>query len=482
MLLELALHLRAARVMNVSHNTPLQSPTGRINRKWLLRFQKRHPEIGGTYARQLEHARKEGATYENARRWFDAVEVMQEEYSYRPDDIWNMDESGFGIGEEQAFKVLVYLDSTQKHRVVGGKQEWVTDIECISAAGKALAPLIIFKGSALNSRWLNEQSPQGWHFATSKNGWTSNDLGLAWLKTVFEPLSRATAAGRRRLLVADGHGSHIRANFIAYCMEHDIDLLIMPPHCSHKLQPLDVGVFSAFKRYHTIETHALSRLSSQRILRSEWIELLSKARKKAMTKENILAGWRGTGLWPAAPMRVLRYLPKLSPPPTTQVATPNTTTNLDLSLLLSSPPEAVELSRSNKRFSESLHECPAVVSPVRRYADRMVRMCKTQNATIAIMAKQLAEKDELLKKRKKAKTGKRVLLEGVSIYTTADVLRIAREAEAAIAAQKHTKRQQKEKTPEIETEVEDEDSDDFDIFDLEPATRGRRAVLSHVLV
>jgi hypothetical protein len=52
------------------------------------------------------------------RRWFDAVKAMQEEYSYRPDDIWNMDESGFGIGKEQAFKVLVYLDSTQKHWVV----------------------------------------------------------------------------------------------------------------------------------------------------------------------------------------------------------------------------------------------------------------------------------------------------------------------------------------------------------------------------
>jgi hypothetical protein len=34
-------------------------------------------------------------------------------------------------------------------------------------------------------------------------------------------------------------------------MEHIIDLLIMPPHCSHVLQPLDVGVFPAFKRYCT---------------------------------------------------------------------------------------------------------------------------------------------------------------------------------------------------------------------------------------
>jgi hypothetical protein len=240
---------------------------------------------------------------------------MLQEHKYNPADMWNMDESGFGIGEELAIKVLVHLDSTQKHKVVGGKQEWATTIECISAAGEALAPLIIFKGQDMNTRWLNEQSPQGWHFATSKNGWTSNNLGLAGLMNIFEPLTREKAAGRQRLLVADGHGSHIQGDFIAYCMENKIDLLIMPAHCSHILQPLDVGVFTAFKLYHAVETHAISRLSSQRILRAEWIELLSRAREKAMSKENILSGWRGTGLWPALPMRVLRGLLKDSPVP-----------------------------------------------------------------------------------------------------------------------------------------------------------------------
>jgi hypothetical protein len=44
------------------------------------------------------------------------------------------------------------------------------------------------------------------------------------------------------------------------------------------------------------------------------------------------------------------------------------------------------------------------------------------------------------------------LLDGVSIYTTADVLRVAREAEAATAARKCAKRRQKEK---------DKDSDDL---------------------
>jgi hypothetical protein len=87
-------------------------------------------------------------------------------------------------------KVLVYLDKHIKYKVIGGKQEWVTDIECMSAAGEALPPLLIFKGANMNTRWINEQSPQGWHFATSKNGWTSNNLCLEWLKRVFEPHTR----------------------------------------------------------------------------------------------------------------------------------------------------------------------------------------------------------------------------------------------------------------------------------------------------
>ena len=54
----------------------------------------------------------------------------------------------------------------------------------------------------------------------------------------------------------DGHSSHITANAIALCMRDAIDLLILPPHCSHVLQPLDVGVFAPLKRALTSETDA----------------------------------------------------------------------------------------------------------------------------------------------------------------------------------------------------------------------------------
>ena len=77
---------------------------------------------------------------------------MLQEYKYLPADMWNIDKLGFSIGEEQAIKVLIYLNGDQKYKVIRGKQEWVIVIKCINAAGEVLALLVIFKGQNVNTR------------------------------------------------------------------------------------------------------------------------------------------------------------------------------------------------------------------------------------------------------------------------------------------------------------------------------------------
>ena len=107
---------------------------------------------------------------------------------------------------------------------------------------------------------------------------------------MFEPLTRLTNPLLYRLLIIDGHGSYITANVIAHCMEHAIDLLILPPHTSHMLQPLDVSVFAPLKRALASETDAASRLDSGRILRVEWTSIYIRARQKALVLANIISG------------------------------------------------------------------------------------------------------------------------------------------------------------------------------------------------
>jgi hypothetical protein len=47
--------------------------------------------------------------------------------------------------------------------------------------------------------------------------------------------------------VYDNHESHVSIEVINFAREKNIIILTQPPHCSHKLQPLDVGMLHSFK-------------------------------------------------------------------------------------------------------------------------------------------------------------------------------------------------------------------------------------------
>ena len=50
------------------------------------------------------------------------------------------------------------------------------------------------------------------------------------------------------LLLLDNHYSHLAIDVLDYCKDNGVVLLSFPPHCSHKLQPLDRTVFGPLKK------------------------------------------------------------------------------------------------------------------------------------------------------------------------------------------------------------------------------------------
>jgi len=120
-------------------------------------------------------------------------------------------------------------------KVIKGRQEWITAIECVSAAGFAIPPLLIFKAEYTNTSWIPASAPLDWRFSTSNSGWTSNSYAFEWIRTIFEPYIRPASLKERRLLTMDSHSSHISTDLIAFYIDNAIDLLILPPHCSYVL-------------------------------------------------------------------------------------------------------------------------------------------------------------------------------------------------------------------------------------------------------
>jgi len=83
----------------------------------------------------------------------------------------------------------------------------------------------------------------------SPNGWTDDFLCTEWFEKTFIPQAQArNDTGAPILLIYDGHGSHTTSRMVELALANNIHLFCLPPHTTHKLQPLDVGVFGPLQR------------------------------------------------------------------------------------------------------------------------------------------------------------------------------------------------------------------------------------------
>ncbi|EMD60751.1 hypothetical protein COCSADRAFT_163186 [Bipolaris sorokiniana ND90Pr] len=109
-----------------------------------------------------------------------------------------------------------------------GGREWVTFIAGINAAGWSIPPFLIFTGKHYLSAWYEEaEIPRDWVIVVSDNGWTNNELGVAWIK-------------------------HFDA------------------HTKTRV-PLDVGCFSPLKRAYSREVESLIRYHINHITKLEFL-------------------------------------------------------------------------------------------------------------------------------------------------------------------------------------------------------------------
>ena len=66
---------------------------------------------------------------------------------------------------------------------------------------------------------------------------------------------RASPRNQLILLIINGYNSYITSKLIIAYISRSINLLIILPHCSYMLQPLNIGVFSPLKRFYSLEVN-----------------------------------------------------------------------------------------------------------------------------------------------------------------------------------------------------------------------------------
>lgn len=320
-------HLMPTRQMIINIITPLCN--WEPSDQWVTRFLHRnHDTLITAWTTPMETSRHEADSRDRYRLYFDLLHSKIKEHEVEAENTYNMDEKGFMIGvigrSKRIFDKALYGKKQYKQSTHDGNREWVTVLATICADESTLPVGVIFpaKGDEVQQSWVREIDPEEHkiHFATSPNRWTSNDLGLAWLKQVFDRYTKKKARRKYRLLILDGHGSHVTKAFIDYCDKHRILLLIFPPHATHTLQPLDVVCFKSLAQNYSNEllNRHHTRLNWNPVDKSDFISLFWPSWKKTFTKPLVKRAFETTGICPPNPDVILdRFRTPTPPPPAT---------------------------------------------------------------------------------------------------------------------------------------------------------------------
>jgi hypothetical protein len=133
----------------------------------------------------------------------------------------------------------------------------------------------------------------------SPNGWTDDFLCMQWFQKSFLPQASArNTSGKPILLIYDGHGSHETHPLRQLAVDNNIILLSLPPHTTHKLQPLDVGVFGPFQRAWADRCDEVVEDTGEEIPREDFVKEYMDVRARTFSANTISQAFKKCGIHP----------------------------------------------------------------------------------------------------------------------------------------------------------------------------------------
>ncbi|KIJ47649.1 hypothetical protein M422DRAFT_135040, partial [Sphaerobolus stellatus SS14] len=132
----------------------------------------------------------------------------------------------------------------------------------------------------------------------TENGWTNDMICHQWFGKVFLPFAKSHGDPTKPiLLIIDGHGSHETTEMLDKAFEQNTILAELPPHTTHRLQPLDVGIFGPLQRSWIKHCEDMG-VKRQEITRETLIPEYMKIRAKSITIASVHNAFKKSGIWP----------------------------------------------------------------------------------------------------------------------------------------------------------------------------------------
>ncbi|XP_034825562.2 uncharacterized protein [Maniola hyperantus] len=285
--------------------------TGRAGRDWFNMFMKRNPNISIRKAQLMNPARAQKLNKSIVQHHFQEIKKLYDELDIpnHPERLYNIDEKGCRLTIHHQQKVLAEKGNRRVHMVAHEHAENVTIAVCVSAAGNSIPPMILFKGIRLKQEFT-DNLPPGTLVKMAPKGSMTSSLFINFI----EHLGKYKSPGKC-LLIFDGASCHLDYDIVDAAEKYDIILYCLPSNTTHELQPLDKSVNKSFENFWDQEVvKFMYHNPTKKINKARFNPIFTKVWAKSVTPENIINGFRATGLFPLDPNAIPEdaYLPSIN--------------------------------------------------------------------------------------------------------------------------------------------------------------------------
>jgi hypothetical protein len=168
-----------------------------------------------------------------------------------------------------------------------------TVLTCMNAAGHCLPPLVVFPRKNMQIELTDGTHQGGCHVS----GWIQTHIFTQWFRH-FISVTKPTVDDLV-FLILDGHYSHTRnLDVITLVRENNVYILCLPPHNSHKKQPLDLAFMKPLKTCCSQEIESWLLNNFPRIVTIRKVgKLFRNAYLRTATFETAVNGFRKNGIY-----------------------------------------------------------------------------------------------------------------------------------------------------------------------------------------
>ena len=263
---------------------------------WMQRFMSRHQNLSLRTPEPTSLSRATGFNRTTVTKYFDNLEEVMQRHKFGPHQIYNVDETGVTT-VHRPDKVVASRGSKQVGQVTSGERGTLVTLCCaVNALGNSVPPFFIFPRVYYKDSMLNG-APPGSKGVAHPSGWMNAYLFEEFMRHFVSHVNCSVTSPV--LLLLDNHDSHVSLPSITFAKENGVVMLTFPPHCSHKLQPLDRTVYGPLKKYYNSSCDSWMLANPGKPMTIYDVAgRVGQAFPSAMTPKNIQSGFRVSGNWP----------------------------------------------------------------------------------------------------------------------------------------------------------------------------------------